>query len=296
MSATARARAPRDGLLYGAAACGIWGMFPAFFPLLLPSGAVEVLAHRIVWTAVFMLIVLAAARRLGTLRQLAPRTWALLAVAATLISINWGVYIYAVSNGHVTDAALGYFINPLFSVALGVLVFRERLNPAQWTALAIAVVAVLTIAVEAGSPPWIALGVAGSFALYGVVKKIVPVDPTVSVGMEAALMTPIALAYIAVLTATGGSTFLSLGAGHTALTVLTGPVTAVPLLLFAAAAQRLPLVSLGLLMYIIPSMAMTWGVAVGREPMPAARWVGFVLIWAALAVFSTDAVRRARRR
>lgn len=296
MSATARARAPRDGLLYGAAACGIWGMFPAFFPLLLPSGAVEVLAHRIVWTAVFMLIVLAAARRLVTLRQLAPRTWALLAVAATLISINWGVYIYAVSNGHVTDAALGYFINPLFSVALGVLVFRERLNPAQWTALAIAVVAVLTIAVEAGSPPWISLGVAGSFALYGVVKKIVPVDPTVSVGMEAALMTPIALAYIAVLTAAGGSTFLSLGAGHTALTVLTGPITAVPLLLFAAAAQRLPLVSLGLLMYIIPSMAMTWGVVVGREPMPAARWVGFALIWAALAVFSTDAVRRARRR
>ncbi|MCV7193717.1 EamA family transporter RarD [Mycolicibacterium brumae] len=296
MSGQPRQSGSRDGLLYGLGAYGIWGLFPAFFPLLLPSGAIEVLAHRIVWTALFMLIVVALMRRLGALRAMSPRTWGLLTASATLISINWGTYIYAVNNGHVTDAALGYFINPLFSVALGVLLFRERLNRAQWAALAIAVVAVLTIAIEAGSPPWIALGVAGSFALYGVVKKIVPVDPTISVGVEAALMTPIALAYIVVLTATGASTFLSLGAGHTALTILSGPVTAVPLLLFAAAAQRLPLVSLGLLMYITPAMAMTWGIVVGGEPMPPARWVGFALIWVALAVFSTDAVRRARAR
>ena len=285
-----------SGLLYGLGAYGIWGLFPAFFPLLEPAGAPEILAHRISWTALFMLIVVAALGRLATLRQLAPRTWGLLGVAAALISINWGVYIYAVNNGQVTDAALGYFINPLFSVALGVVIFGERLNRAQWAALVIALAAVLIIAVAAGSPPWIALAVAGSFGLYGVVKKVVPVDPTISVGVEAALMTPIALGYLAVLAGTGAATFGAAGAGHAALTVLTGPVTAIPLLLFAAAAQRLPLVSLGLLMYITPAMAMSWGILVGHEPMSAPRWAGFALIWVALAVFSTDAVRRARAR
>lgn len=286
----------RSGLLFGLGAYGIWGLFPAFFPLLLPSGAMEVLAHRIVWTALFMAILLAVLGQLRSVAGMSGRTWLQLALAAVLISINWGTYIFAVNNGHVVDAALGYFINPLFSVALGVLIFRERLGGAQLTALVIATVAVLTIAVDAGSPPWIALGVAGSFALYGVVKKVVAVDPTVSVGVEAALVAPVALGYIAMLTLTGASTFLALGPGHTALTILAGPVTAVPLLLFAAAAQRLPLVSLGLLMYITPAMAMAWGILVGGEPMSVPRWVGFALIWTALAVFSTDAVCRARAR
>lgn len=281
-------------MVYGVIAYLWWGLFPAFFPLLLPAGAIEVLAHRIVWTALFMAILLAVTGRLTDLGSLSRRTWRQLGVAAVLISINWGTYIYAVNNGHVVDAALGYFINPLLSVALGVLIFRERLNAAQGAALAIAAVAVAILAVEAGSPPWIALGVAGSFALYGVVKKVITVDPTISVGVEAAVMTPFALAYLGVLAATGAATFTVLGAGHIGLTVLSGPLTAVPLLLFAAAAQRLPLVSLGLLMYLTPVMAMTWGVVVGGEAMPAARWAGFALIWVALVVFSSDALRRAR--
>lgn len=284
------------GLLFGLGAYGLWGLFPAFFPLLLPSGAIEVLAHRIVWTAVFMAVVLALTGALPQLRHLDARTWAQLGVAAVLISINWGSYIWAVNNGHVTDAALGYFINPLFSVVLGVLLFAERLNRAQWAALGIAVVAVLIIAVEAGSPPWVALTVAGSFGLYGAVKKVVPVDPTISVGVEAALMTPVALGYLAFLVHDGGTTFTTLGAGHVVLTLLSGPVTAIPLLCFAAAAQRLPLVTLGLLMYLTPAMAMTWGIVVGHEVMSPARWAGFALIWVALAVFSADAVRRARTR
>lgn len=284
----------RRGLLYGFGAYGTWGMFPAFFPLLKPAGAVEVLAHRIVWTAVLMLAVLMLVHRLRDVWSMTRRTWLLLACASVLVSLNWVIYVYAVNNGHVVDAALGYFINPLVSVALGVVIFRERVNRAQSVALAIAVIAVVVLTVNVGNPPIIALGLAFSFGFYGVVKKVVPVDPRVSVGVEAGLALPIAAAYIAVLQIGDQGNFTGYGAGHAALMILSGPVTAIPLLLFAAAAQRLPLVTLGLLMYLTPVMQLTWGVVVGHEAMPTARWIGFGLIWLALAVFSTDALRRAR--
>jgi chloramphenicol-sensitive protein RarD len=284
----------RSGLLFGVGAYGMWGVFPAFFPLLKPAGAVEILAHRIVWSFALMIVVIAAARRLGDLRAMTTRTWILLACASALIAANWVIYIYAVNNGHVVDAALGYFINPLVTVALGLLVFRERLNRAQLIALAIAVVAVVVLTVEVGSPPLIGLGLALSFGLYGAVKKVVPADPRVSVGVEAGLATPFALAYLVVLQLTGQSTFTDHGGGHVALMVLCGVITALPLLFFAAAAQRLPMVTLGLLFYLTPAMQLSWGIFVGHEPMPTARWVGFGLIWLALAVFSADAWRRAR--
>jgi chloramphenicol-sensitive protein RarD len=289
---------PRDvratGLLCGIGAYGTWGLFPAFFPLLKPAGSFEVLAHRIVWTAVLMMAVLILMHRLRDVWSMTRRTWLLLACASALISANWVIYVYAVNNGHVIDAALGYFVNPLVSVALGVLIFRERVNRAQSVALAIAVIAVVVLTVEVGNPPVIALGLAFSFGLYGLVKKVVPVDPRVSVGVESAISLPLAVAYIAVLQVTGQGHFTNHGAGHIALMIVSGPVTAIPLLLFAAAAQRLPLVTLGLLMYLTPAMQMTWGVVVGHEPMPPARWIGFGLIWLALAVFTTDALRRAR--
>lgn len=287
--------AARSGLLFGLGAYGSWGLFPAFFPLLKPAGAFEVLAHRIVWTLVFMSAVLVIAGLGRELRRIDRRTWLLLAAASALVSTNWVIYIFAVNNGHVVDAALGYFINPLVSVALGVLIFGERLNRAQGFALTVATIAVVVLAVEVGAPPWIALGLAFSFGLYGLVKKIVPTDPRVSVGVESALAAPFALAYILVSTLGGHGHFLGHGAGHVALTVLCGPITAIPLLLFAAAAQRLPLVTLGLLQYLTPAMQMTWGVVIGHEPMPVARWLGFALIWVALAVFTVDAVARARR-
>jgi chloramphenicol-sensitive protein RarD len=217
-----------------------------------------------------------------------------LVCASALISINWGIYIYAVNNGHVVDAALGYFINPLVTVALGLLVFRERLNRAQFTALGIALVAVVVFTVEVGAPPVIGLGLALSFGLYGAVKKVVPTDPRVSVGIEAAIATPPALAYIVVLQVSGHGQFTNHGPGHIALMILSGALTALPLLLFAAAAQRLPLVTMGLLFYLTPAMQLTWGVVVGHEPMPPARWLGFALIWLALLVFSGDALWRAR--
>jgi chloramphenicol-sensitive protein RarD len=281
-------------LLFGVGAYASWGLFPAFFPLLEPAGAFEILAHRIVWCFALMVVVVAAVRRLSDIRAMSGRTWLLLTFASALISANWLIYIYAVNNGHVVDAALGYFINPLATVALGLLIFRERLNRAQFAALAVAVVAVVVLTVEVGQPPLIGLGLALSFSSYGAVKKVVPVDPRVSVGIEAAIATPFALAFLVVIEVTGHATFTSLGAGHIALMVMSGVLTAVPLLLFAAAAQRLPLVTLGLLFYLTPAMQLTWGVVVGHEPMPPARWLGFGLIWVALAVFSADALWRAR--
>ncbi|MEH3141953.1 MAG: EamA family transporter RarD [Mycobacterium kyogaense] len=284
----------RSGLLFGVGAYGMWGVFPAFFPLLKPAGAVEVLAHRIIWSFLLMVVVVAAVRRFGDLRQITGRVWLLLTAAAALISMNWLIYVYAVNNGHVVDAALGYFINPLVSIALGLIIFRERLNRWQIGALAIAVVAVVVLTVEVGSPPLIGLGLALSFGLYGAVKKLVPTDPRVSVGVEAGLATPFALAYVVVLTLAGHATFGNQGASHALLLILSGLLTALPLLLFAAAAQRLPMVTLGLLFYLTPAMQLSWGVLVGHEPMPPARWLGFALIWVALAVFTLDAVRRSR--
>ncbi len=284
----------RSGVLFGVGAYTSWGLFPAFFPLLKPAGAFEVLAHRIVWCFALMVVVIAAVRRLGDIRAMTGRTWLLLTFASALISINWVIYIYAVNNGHVVDAALGYFINPLVTVALGLLIFREQLNRAQFAALAVAVVAVIVLTAEVGAPPVIGLGLALSFGLYGAVKKVVPVDPRVSVGVEAAIAAPAALVFIVVAHMTGRGTFTSHGSAHIALMVLSGVLTALPLLLFAAAAQRLPLVTMGLLFYLTPAMQLTWGMVVGHEPMPPARWLGFALIWVALAVFSADALWRAR--
>jgi chloramphenicol-sensitive protein RarD len=285
----------RSGLLFGVGAYASWGLFPAFFPLLKPASALEILAHRIVWCFALMVVVVAVVRRLGDIRAITVRTWLLLTAASALISVNWVIYIYAVNNGHVVDAALGYFINPLVTVALGLLVFRERLNRAQFFALAIAVAAVVVLTVEVGSPPFIGLGLALSFGLYGAVKKVVPTDPRVSVGIESGIAAPFAMVYIVVLHVIGKGTFADHGPGHVTLMILSGVATALPLLFFATAAQRLPLVTMGLLFYLTPVMQLTWGVFVGHEAMPLARWLGFALIWLALAVFSADALWRSRR-
>jgi len=283
------------GLLYAIGAYGTWGMFPVFFPLLQPATAPEVLAHRIVWTCVFMAVVLVAVGRVSDLRSINGRTWLLLACASILISINWLIYVYAVNNGHVVDAALGYFINPLVSVLLGMVIFGERLNRAQSVAVLIALAAIVVLSVEVDATPLIGLGLAFSFGLYGVVKKVVTTDPRVSVAVEAGLAAPLAIVFLVALQVNGHGQFTNHGSGHVALMMLSGPLTAIPLLMFAAAAQRLPLVTLGLLMYFNPALQMTWGILVGHEPMPPARWIGFGLIWMALVVFSADGLFRAYR-
>lgn len=284
--------ASRSGLLYGAGAYIWWGLCPGFFLLLLPAGAPEVLAHRIVWSALLLLLVLAVARRLGDLRRLPRRTWLQLLGAAVLISVNWGTYIFAVTTGHVVDAALGYFINPLVSVLLGVLVFRERINRWQAAALVLALVAVVILTVELGAPPYIAVVLALSFGVYGLIKKVVRADPRVSVAVETLLALPFAAGYVIMLEVLDQGNFLDHGTWHALLLLLAGPVTAVPLLLFAAAAQRLPMVTLGLLFYLNPGLQMAWGVLIGHEPMPVGRWIGFALIWVALVIMTVGALRK----
>ncbi|MFI5503622.1 EamA family transporter RarD [Nocardia asteroides] len=282
------------GVVFGTGAYLIWGMFPAFFGLLAFASAAEVVAQRIIWTLVVVLIVLALAGRLRELRAIDARTWRLAAAASAAIAINWGTYVYGVNSGQVVQCALGYFINPLVTVAFGVVLFRERLTRAQWIALGLGAVAVLVLTVDYGRPPLIALVLACSFATYGLVKKVIPLDALRGIAAEGIVAVPFALAFLVVLMVTGRTEFTSTPA-HFGLMLATGPVTLVPLLLFAVAAQRVPLSTMGILQYLTPALQMAWGVAVMHEPMPASRWAGFALIWAALAVFTTDALRRARR-
>ncbi len=279
--------------MFGAAAYILWGSFPAFFGLLEFTNPVEILVERILWTLVVVLIVLTVAGRIRELLAIDRRTWQLAAVAAVAIALNWGVYVYGVTSGHVVECALGYFINPLVTVLFGVVLFRERLVWPQWIALALGVLAVLVLTVDYGRPPVIALVLACSFATYGLVKKVIRLDPLRSVAAEGLVSAPFAVAAVVVLGVTGHAAF-GHGVGHSALLVAAGPVTLIPLLLFALAASRTPLSTMGILQYLTPALQMAWGVLVGHEPMPASRWAGFGLIWLALVVFTGDALRRRR--
>ncbi len=290
----------KAGLLLGVAAYGIWGLFPLYWPLLEPAGAVELLAHRVVWSAVVMVVLVTVVRRrsqlLAVLRS--PRRLALMTGAGVMIGINWGLYIWGVNNHHVVETSLGYFINPLVTVLLGVFVLGERLARLQWGALGLAAVAVLALTVDYGRPPWIALALAVSFGTYGLIKKTVGVGAVEGLTVETLVLLPVALGYLVVLDVHGDGGFTTHGPGHVALLVSSGLVTAVPLLCFGAAASRVSLTTLGLLQYLTPSLQFVLGVAVLGEPMPPTRWIGFVLIWLALALFTVASVRgrRAERR
>ncbi|MEU4078648.1 EamA family transporter RarD [Streptomyces venezuelae] len=287
----------RAGLLYGIGAYGMWGLVPLFWPLLKPAGSVEILAHRMVWSLVFVGIALLAVRRWGWVRELvrSPRKLGMITVAAAVITVNWGLYIWSVNTGHVVEASLGYFINPLVTIALGVLVLQERLRPAQWAAVGIGFAAVLVLAIGYGQPPWISLTLAFSFALYGLVKKKVNIGGLESLAAETAVQFLPALAYLVWLGGQGTLAFGSHGAGHTALLTATGIVTAVPLVCFGAAAIRVPLSTLGLLQYLAPTFQFLLGVLYFHEEMPPERWAGFSLVWLALTILTWDALRTARR-
>jgi chloramphenicol-sensitive protein RarD len=286
----------RRGIALGVAAYLLWGVFPAFFHLLGAAAPTEILAHRVLWTLVLMAVILGVVRGWGALRSLPPRVWAMVTAAAALIAVNWGLFIYATGVGHVVEVALGYYIGPLVSVLIGVVVLRERLRPLQWTAVGIATAAVLVIAVGDHRVPWIGLGLAVSFATYGLIKKTVPLPAAASLTAEGVVLAPLAAAYLVYLQLAGAASLTGHGAGHVALLVLTGPVTAVPLLLFGAAARRIPLTTLGTLQYLAPTLQFLLGVVVYGEVMPAERWVGFGLVWVALVVFTVDLVRSRPRR
>ncbi|MFF4243919.1 EamA family transporter RarD [Streptomyces sp. NPDC001822] len=287
----------RAGLLYGVGAYGMWGLVPLFWPLLEPSGAVEILAHRMVWSLGVVGIALLALRRWAWIGELLrrPRTLGLIAVAATVISVNWGLYIWSVNNGHVVEASLGYFINPLVTIAMGVLLLGERLRPAQWTAVATGFAAVLVLAIGYGQPPWISLVLAFSFATYGLLKKKVGMGGLESLAAETAVLFVPASGFLVWLGVRGDATFLSGGGGHGALLAATGLVTAIPLVCFGAAAIRVPLSVLGLLQYLAPVFQFGLGILYFHEEMPPERWAGFGLVWVALVLLTWDALRTARR-
>lgn len=287
----------RRGFILGAAAYALWGLFPLYWPLLEPAGAVEILAHRIFWSLAVMVILVFAVRRTSRLRAVlaSPRTRSILAVGAAVITVNWGTYIWGVNNGHVVEASLGYFINPLVTVLMGVVILGERLRPLQWLALGIATLAVLGLTVEYGRPPWVALVLAFSFGSYGLAKKKANTGAVESLTVETMVLAPLALGYLLWLSGQGTSTFGQHGLGHALLLMGTGVVTAVPLICFGAAATRVSMTTLGLLQYLAPTLQFGLGVFLFHEPMPAMRWVGFSLVWLALAVFTFESVNHRRR-
>lgn len=279
------------GLLYALVAFGLWGLFPLYLRELASVPPLEVVVHRSVWSLIFLLAVLTLLRRWGWLLQLRrqPRQWLVFVASALLLSINWLVYVYAIAIGHVLDASLGYFINPLVSVLLGVLVLRERLQPAQWLAVALAAAGVLWLTVDAGRLPWVALVLAVSFGLYGLLRKTAPLGALEGLTLETLVLAPLVLPLLVWFTLQPGGAMARGDWTLNALLLIAGPLTALPLLLFAAAARRLPLATVGLLQYISPTVQFLLGITVFHEPLQPARLLGFALIWAALVVYSGHA-------
>ena len=286
----------RRGLFLGAMAYSLWGTFPLYWRLLEPGGAIEILAHRVVWSLVTMIVILVVWRRTAQLKALFGdrRKVLLLTGAAVVISFNWGGYIWGVTNGRVVETSLGYFINPLVTVLMGVLILGERLRRLQWAAMGLALVAVVVLTIDYGRPPWVALMLAFSFGTYGLLKKQAHVEAVESITFETLVLAPIAAAYVAWLMATGQSNFGTHGVSHALLFTTTGIVTAVPLMLFGAAAIRVSMVSLGLLQYLAPTIQFALGILVFHEDMPASRWVGFGLVWLALVLFTIETVNHRR--
>ncbi|HET7432621.1 MAG TPA: EamA family transporter RarD [Nocardioides sp.] len=287
----------RRGFLLGVAAYVMWGAFPLYWPLLEPAGALEILAHRIVWSAVVMGILVVALGRTAAFRRVVAdrRVARLLALAACVITVNWATYIWGVNNGHVVETSLGYFINPLVTVLMGVFILGERLRPWQWAAMGVAGLAVVVLTVDYGRLPWVALVLAFSFGSYGLCKKQAGAPPVESLTFETLVIGPLALSYVVWLSVTGDSSFAGHGAGHALLFASTGVVTAVPLICFGGAAIRVSMVTLGLLQYLAPILQFALGVLYFGEDMPAGRWAGFLLVWVALVIFTVESLRHRRR-
>lgn len=285
----------RKGLLYGISAYGLWGLFPLFFKQLQHVGSLEVVLHRMVWSLAFVLLVLAALRRWTWLREAlrSPRLLATFAVSSLLLAANWLTYIWAVNNGHVLDASLGYFILPLVNVALGFVFLHERPRPGQWLAFGIAAAGVLWLALLTGHVPWIALGLALSFGFYGLIRKRAPLGALEGMSLETMLLAP--LAAVALLWGHQSGSMPAHDTHTWLLFLLCGPVTAIPLLLFSAGARRVPLSTMGILQYLTPTILLFLGTLLYGEPFAGPRLAGFALIWTALLLYSVDGWRHRAR-
>jgi chloramphenicol-sensitive protein RarD len=283
------------GLLFGISAYSLWGAFPLYWPLLEPANPLEIVSHRAVWTLVFCLIVLAATKALkstlATLKR--PKIAARLFLTSLLISINWLVYIWATNNGHVVEASLGYYINPLIMIGFGVILLKEKMRPMQWSAVIIASIGVLILTIDYGRLPWIALALAFSWGSYGLIKKQLGLGALQGLAIETFISAFFYLGYLIYIGNQGTGQF-----GHhwglTLLLMSAGAVTAIPLLLFNGSTTRLPFTTIGLLQYITPTLQFSVGVWIRHEDMPTARWVGFLIIWVSLTTLAIDLVRSGR--
>ncbi len=287
------------GVLFGFGAYGLWGLLPLYFFALMPAGAVEIVANRVVWSLLFCILLITVTRSWRALaRAFRDRSvFGSLALAAALIAVNWLTYTYGVTTGQAVEAALGYFINPLVSVLLGVFVLKEKLRPLQWAAVGIGFVAVGVLTVSYGKLPWIALTLAFSFGLYGFVKKRVgpKVDAVTSLSLETIVLAPIAAATMVFLGVSGSATLASQGPGHFWLLAASGVITAVPLLFFGASARRLPMTTIGLLQYVAPLLQFIVALVVFQEAMTVSRWIGFGVVWLALLLLTADMLRATRK-
>jgi chloramphenicol-sensitive protein RarD len=291
-----------SGFWSGVAAYSIWGLVPLYWKLLKHVPAIQVLGHRIVWSLAVLVILVAALRRGGRRPQggraafgaVSGRVIGLYAIAAALIAVNWFLYIYAVNAGFIVETSLGYYITPLVNVLFGVVVFHERMRPAQWVAIVIAAVGVVQLTFAYGALPWIAFGLAASFGSYGLAKKKAPLDPVEGLTLETAILAPVAILFLVMLHRSGEGAFLRTGATSDALMIGGGLVTTVPLLLFAAAVRTVPLSVIGILQYIGPTLQFLLGVFVYHEPFSRTQLIGFSIVWTALAIYAGDSVRARR--
>ena len=285
------------GILFGFGAYGLWGLLPLYFIALLPAGPVEIVANRVVWSLLFCALLITVTRSWPTLATAFRdrSVFGPLAIAGALIAVNWLTYTYGVTTGQAVEASLGYFINPLVSVLLGVIVLKEKLRPLQWAAVGIGFVAVAVLTVSYGKLPWIALTLAFSFGLYGFVKNRVgpKVDAVTSLSVETMVLAPLAGVTMVVLGATGTATLATQGPGHFWLLAASGVLTAVPLLFFGASARRLPLTTIGLLQYVAPMLQFVVALVIFQEAMTTDRWIGFGVVWLALLVLTVDMLRTA---
>ncbi len=283
------------GLLFGFTSYILWGLFPLYWPLLQPASPLEIVSHRAVWTLVFCLIVLALTKQIHSTFAVMknPRAMAALLLSTILVSINWVTYIWATNNGHIVEAALGYYINPLIIIAFGVLLLREKMRPLQWLAVAIAAVGVLVLTIDYGRLPWIAISLALSWGSYGLVKKKLNMGALDGLAIET-LISLIPYAGYLIYLGNQGTGQFGHSIGLTLLLISAGAVTAIPLLLFNGSTTRLPYSTIGLLQYITPTLQFSIGVWIRHEDMPAARWIGFLIIWLALIALGVDLVRSSR--
>lgn len=285
----------RLGLIYGVSAYGLWGAFPLYWPLLQPASPLEIVSHRAVWTMVFCLIVLASTRALkstlATFKR--PKVAAKLFATTVLVSINWLIYIWATNNGHVVEASLGYYINPLIIIAFGVILLKERMRKMQWAAVAIASIGVLVLTIDYGRLPWVALGLALSWGSYGLMKKQLGLGALEGLAIETLIAFIPYCAYLLYIGSKSQGQFGN-GLGLTLLLISAGAITAIPLLLFNGSTTRLPFTTIGLLQYITPTIQFSIGVWIQHEDMPTARWIGFIFIWIALTTLAIDLLKSGR--